>query len=363
MTAETIERIESFLFFTVPEELIQRFLLGQEVVFSVLCARSSVVTMSPAFSVCMGGAFASCLFCLCLGAMNAAACEREEAAERKASAVSCTEYAGLQILSRQLALAQLEAAPLPSRRTKSVERTQGAVPNEEAQAMAKISGSALPGIIEHLLLRPLPDGRHEHEHMSIAISYPSIGRSDVDQDIRQWVTEIADTFEQNIEEGIFTSIAESGPFAFSSSDSVELQADYSVSRPSAKALSITFELWNHIGGPHANLDVVTLNYSLINGQRLQLADIFGKPDEALKLMSNWARETLSKRYGAGRTKMLFHGTEPLIENFSSLTLTPEGVSIHFQPYQVATWEMGVQTVDMPLEALAAAQPLMVFWGK
>ncbi|MBQ7617556.1 MAG: DUF3298 domain-containing protein [Desulfovibrio sp.] len=232
------------------------------------------------------------------------------------------------------------------------------VPNAEAEAMAKISGSTIPGVIEHLLLRPLPEAKKNPCSPNIAICYPSIGRSDVDADIRQWVTEIADSFEQTVNDGLFNLSCPG-----ENDEAIELAADFRLTKPSTKALSITFELWNHLGGPHANLDVMTLNYSLINGQRLQLADIFGKPEVALSLMSSWARERLVERYGAGRHEMLWRGTEPLIENFSSLTLTPKGVSIHFQPYQVASWELGVQTVDMPIEALSQAQPLLVYWGK
>ena len=60
-------------------------------------------------------------------------------------------------------------------------------------------------------------------------------------------------------------------------------------------------------------------------------------------------------------QMLKDGTEPLVENFSSLTLTPEGICINFQPYQVAPWAAGPQRVDMPLAELAAAGPEARIW--
>ena len=232
----------------------------------------------------------------------------------------------------------------------------------QSRALLQISGSSIPGIIEHLLIRPLPESEKSlPSHMTISILYPSIGRNDVDSDIRKWVTEIADSFQSNFD---YDELSKE----FDSSDGVppegvDLHADFRVSRPSSKALSITFKLWNTVGSGHTNLDVITLNYSLINGQRLSLADIFGRPDEALKLMSNWSRETLTRRYGQGRTQMLKRGTEALIENFSSLSLTPQGISIYFQPYQVAAWEMGIQTVDMPLDALRSAQPCLIFWDR
>lgn len=59
-------------------------------------------------------------------------------------------------------------------------------------AAAEISGSRRPGVIDHLLQRPLPDGPAGHPRAAeININYPSLGRSDIDADIRQWVTGIA----------------------------------------------------------------------------------------------------------------------------------------------------------------------------
>ncbi|MFR5645408.1 MAG: RsiV family protein [Bilophila wadsworthia] len=54
---------------------------------------------------------------------------------------------------------------------------------------------------------------------------------------------------------------------------------------------------------------------------------------------------------------------PEAENFSSFALTPEGIRIFFQPYQVAPWAAGSQVVDIPLDALADAGPRLSLWGK
>lgn len=322
--------------------------------------------MSHVFSLCLSRSLAFCFFCLSFMALCA---EAKESAETDALAqpLSSAEERPQELPPGTLA-ARTEKDQATNNNNLSVEKIEPVNPThqqkqEEAQAMAQISGSTLPGIIDHLLIRPLPEQKMaSHPHMSIAICYPSIGRSDVDSDIRQWAADIADAFERNFDYEILSAEMGRDVDAALNKD-IELAADYSVSRPSSKALSITFHLWNHVGGPHANLDVVTLNYSLINGQRLHFVDLFKKPDEALRLMSEWSRAFLVQRYGTGRTQMLLRGTEPEVENFSSLTLTPSGISIHFQPYQVATWEMGVQTVEMPLEALASARPLTVFWER
>jgi hypothetical protein len=51
------------------------------------------------------------------------------------------------------------------------------------------------------------------------------------------------------------------------------------------------------------------------------------------------------------------------ENFASLTLIPSGIRINFQPYQVAPWAAGAQRVDIPLDELRPARPLLLLWGQ
>lgn len=217
-------------------------------------------------------------------------------------------------------------------------------------AAAVISGSVRLGIIEHQIFRSGRPGRPE-----INLSYPSVGDRAVDADIRQWAAGIADAFDLSFDGD--ASPGGEGP-------APELWGAYSITRPSAKALSVTFEIWTYTGGAHGNLDILTLNYSLLTGQRLGLVDLFEDPDTALALMAEWSRRVLKRRLGGmAQDGMLREGLATAPENFASLTLVPTGVRINFQPYQVAPWAAGAQRVDMPLEALSAAKPLTLLWGR
>ncbi len=239
------------------------------------------------------------------------------------------------------------------------------------QAAATISGSIFPGVIDCRLQRPAADGKWKGP--DINISYPSIGNTRIDEDIREWVTGLADAFTSHLnltgldcplDETRFDPDALLNSSGMTHDGAFELWGEYRVSRPSDKAISIAFEIWNYTGSPEANLDILTLNYSLLTGQRLDFVDIFEKPDIALQLMSQWSRKTLEPRLGASRrSAMLANGTAPRVENFSSLTLTPEGVCINFQPWQVASSEAGIQKVVMPLEELMPSAPLLALWGK
>lgn len=220
------------------------------------------------------------------------------------------------------------------------------------------------GVIEHLLQRPLPDAPSPLpalQPVNIRISYPSLGHKAIDADIRQWATGIADAFERYFDSKLLVFMPNSDNTEEETPPAVELTASYSISRPSAHAVSITFEIWNYTGGEHGNMDIVTLNYSLLTGQRLNLVDIFELPDEAVQLMSDWSRKKFTCRFG--ERQILMDGTAPLVENFSSLTLTSGGMRIHFQPCQIINCDMGAQKVDIPLDALSQARPLLCLWQK
>lgn len=244
---------------------------------------------------------------------------------------------------------------------------------KDIQAAAQaISGSKWPGIVDCLLERPL--GNDSKFGPGIHINYPSLGNVLVDADIRQWVTEIADAFEEHLDfSGLACALELGEPLPTLSPGQAtllpegsifELWGEYEISRPSPKAVSIAFELWNYTGSPEGNLDIITLNYSLLTGQRLTLVDIFEKPETALELMSAWSRKKLEPRLGAARrTAMLTDGTAPLMENFANITLTPEGICINFQPWQVAPRDAGIQRVLMPLEELLPSAPLLALWDK
>lgn len=190
--------------------------------------------------------------------------------------------------------------------------------------------------------------------MKITVDYPELGLSHVDSQVAQWANNVVDNFQENITK-------EASP---EDKTQYELLGKYTVSRPSAAAVSITYELWTYTGGAHGNLDIITLNYATENGNMLDLEHIFQDVEQALELMSTYSYTVLSAELEDGHSStMLKSGTSPDNENFSTLTLLPTGIIIHFQPYQVAPWSAGPQKVSMSLEDLADARPMLDLWGR
>ncbi|MDE7371318.1 MAG: DUF3298 and DUF4163 domain-containing protein, partial [Desulfovibrio sp.] len=142
----------------------------------------------------------------------------------------------------------------------------------------------------------------------------------------------------------------------------DLTGMYSLARPSPKVVSVIFNVYSYTGGAHGNLVITCRNYDLATGKRLDFADLFKDPEKALELMSAYARESLTKSLGEeSDEEMIREGTAPELTNFGELALTPAGVTIQFQPYQVGPWSAGPQQVEMPLAALAAAGPEVAVW--
>ena len=191
----------------------------------------------------------------------------------------------------------------------------------------------------------------------VSLNYPAFRVSAVDADIRAWAEGVTRSYEEEVR----TSVSPDGekPDSFGVWD---LTGMYSLERPSAKVVSITFNVYSYTGGAHGNLVITCRNYDLATGRRLDFADLFKDPEKALELMSALSRESLTKSLGEeSDEEMIREGTSPDMRNFGELSLTPAGINIQFQPYQVGPWSAGPQQVEMPLEALAPAGPEPVIW--
>jgi hypothetical protein len=228
-------------------------------------------------------------------------------------------------------------------------RVDDYAPRDEQTAQDSTSQQSLP--IKKKISRTDPAGV-----LKIDITYPIFGIKNIDVDIERWSKEIADNF----------YMANMRRQDGDDSDKWELLGDFTFSQPSTNAISIVSEIFTYLGGAHGLTDFVSHNYDVNSGKKLNIKDIFQYPDTAIKLMSTWCIKVLTKRLsdeGWDDMKMLQEGAAPNLNNFSCVSLTPEGISIIFQQYQVAPYAAGYQRVEMPLNELSSAQPVMRLWGK
>lgn len=103
------------------------------------------------------------------------------------------------------------------------------------------------------------------------------------------------------------------------------------------------------GAAHPGLNSITLNYDLGQGKELALADLFLPNADYLGAISKYCIAELSKQpfFDSGFSD----GAQPTLENYRNWNITPDGLMITFDEYQVAPYAAGPQTVLVPYSEL------------
>ena len=102
---------------------------------------------------------------------------------------------------------------------------------------------------------------------------------------------------------------------------------------------------------HPGLNSITLNYDLGQGRELALGDLFLPGSNYLVLIANYCAAELQKQPYAD--SFFMDGAQPLPENYRNWNITPNGLMITFDEYQVAPYAAGPQTVIIPYAELSA----------
>lgn len=105
------------------------------------------------------------------------------------------------------------------------------------------------------------------------------------------------------------------------------------------------------GAAHPGLYSITLNYDLGQGRELALSDLFIPSSNYLEIIANECITELSKQpFFEGP---FTEGAQPTPENYRNWNITPDGLMITFDEYQVAPYAAGPQKVIVPYSQLQA----------
>lgn len=132
--------------------------------------------------------------------------------------------------------------------------------------------------------------------------------------------------------------------------------DVSYHTPYADKNLISLLIWTYqyTGGAHGGSFSTTFNYDLQSGRMLKLADLFQPNSGYLKVISAYCVTSLTKQLGADAdANWLKEGAAPKADNYDSWNITPDGLQITFDAYQVAAYALGPQEVIIPYSALKA----------
>lgn len=230
--------------------------------------------------------------------------------------------------------------------------------------VALIAAGACVGAAESATASP---HRAVLEHSTtIDITYPVAGRADVDDIIRTWLEkEARERLISYAGVGLDPDVAES---------SDALGITYRESRPSDRVVSYIFDTYAspwRAAHPMAYVSVLTID--LEAKKRLELADVFAKPDRALELFKEKApaavkqdlAERLPGHFEDGFPDDFFftEGFDATPENYEAMILDPDGVRIVFPLYQILPYVFGMTEAFIPLNQLDEAKPNLSLWEK
>jgi hypothetical protein len=138
------------------------------------------------------------------------------------------------------------------------------------------------------------------------------------------------------------------------------EATYKVSYGEHGILSIiTLAGFYYSGAAHPNSTYLVLNFNLIQGKKIELADLFIPGVDYLKAISDYCTADLKKQ-----NRLEFaEGALPKAENYGNWNITLQGLLFTFEPYQVGPYAMGPSEVTIPYAILKpllkAGNPLTV----
>jgi uncharacterized caspase-like protein len=101
---------------------------------------------------------------------------------------------------------------------------------------------------------------------------------------------------------------------------------------------------------HPGLKSITLNYDLDQGRELALSDLFLLNSNYLEEISNHCLNQLSEQFGSDYFP---EGANPTEENYRNWNITPDGLLITFDEYQVAPYAAGPQEIVLPYSELTS----------
>ncbi len=132
-----------------------------------------------------------------------------------------------------------------------------------------------------------------------------------------------------------------------------LQIKYLVSS-SLHTVSYIFTVYENTRGVHGNLFFRTFTFDTSTGAALALADLFAPNTAYLETLSSISRAQLPQVIGHGAdTSFIARGTAPEAKNFANFFIDNGYLDILFDPYQVAPYALGPQTLRIPLATLGA----------
>ena len=140
---------------------------------------------------------------------------------------------------------------------------------------------------------------------------------------------------------------------FPSPGPLVLDIDYELFGFSPSVAGIKFSAYEYTGGAHGMITFRTLTFDLDAGRLLTLDELFAPGVEPLATIAGLVQVSLATQLGdMADADWIALGAGPDLANYQNWVLTPEALTFVFEPYQVAAYAAGPQTVGIPLAQIA-----------
>lgn len=138
-----------------------------------------------------------------------------------------------------------------------------------------------------------------------------------------------------------------------------IEAGYSFGVATDDLVSVLFDIGDYYSGAaHPNHHTRAVNYDVRRGRVLDLAELFKPSALYLKTISDYCVKDLKRQFREGGWSEpeqmdagIEEGAAPNAENYQSWLVTRRGLAITFDPYRVAPYAAGPQSVFIPYSAL------------
>jgi hypothetical protein len=125
---------------------------------------------------------------------------------------------------------------------------------------------------------------------------------------------------------------------------------YKLLSPLSNLVSLRFQIMIYIqGAAHPGTHSRTVTYDLEAGSDVKLADLFLPGSDYLEKIANYCIAQLRTR--PIDFESFSSGAAPVPENYGNWNITPDGLLITFDEYQVAAYAAGAQEVTVPFADL------------
>ena len=217
-------------------------------------------------------------------------------------------------------------------------------------------------------------GNNENSKVNLQIQYPVVsGESSsildgLNQQVQDWINHETDNFLQMVQtlppdtaDGFLTAtytVTSNSTWSMEQMNPPNLTAppvyagDQAVWDGGRPVVSLLFTISEYTGEVHPFDQHYSINYDLSTGKLITLNDLFKPNEDFLPVIADFASHELHQRQDLP-PEQIEPGVAPSADNYKIWNITPQGLLITFEEYQVGPYAAGPQMVLVPFDTLSA----------